>query len=210
MPSKWRPPPPKSSTQTPVAGSAAAPSGPPPAVGSQPKYRAGSLDRGPKSCRLHPRRRAALRPPSRNSATRPCNTPHLGSPGAAPTPQRSKDSSIGLSNAWIHQCTAPHQLLPRRQRTPQIRVAAHLQASPSKRFRQIRPQAAQFPSLSQAMESGSLVLPPVPHRLLYFCYWFWQLRLAPIRRIIAGFQSGRQSSLRERPSRCSAGHAPPK
>ncbi|KAJ1123850.1 hypothetical protein NDU88_002317 [Pleurodeles waltl] len=202
------PPPPKSSTQPPVAGSAAAPSWPPPAVGSQPKCHADSLNRGPKFDRRHPRRRAALRPPSRNSVTRLCNTPYLGSPGAAPTPQRSQDSSSGFSNAWIHQCTAPLQLIPRRQHTPQARSAAHLQASPGKRLRQIRLRAAQFPSFSQAMEGGNLVLPPVPHRLLYFCYWFWQLRLAPMCRIIAGFRSGRRSSLRERPSRCSAGHAP--
>ncbi|KAJ1094096.1 hypothetical protein NDU88_007180 [Pleurodeles waltl] len=132
---KWRPPPPKSATLTPVAGSAAASSGPPPTVGAQPTCRADSFDKGPTSNRRHPRRRAPLRSSSRNSAARLSKTPHLGSPGAAPTPQRSQDPSSGFSNAGIHQC---HYAAPA-QAPPSAHASGPSYGSPSSEPRQAPP-----------------------------------------------------------------------
>ncbi|KAJ1124460.1 hypothetical protein NDU88_002921 [Pleurodeles waltl] len=100
------------------------------------------------------------------------------------------------------------QLRTRRQHKPPARVAAPPPASSVRRHRQFRPQAALSPSSSQAIKNTSLLLPPASHRHPHIFYRFWQFVLAPMCRIIEGFQSGRRSSLKERPSRCSTGHAP--
>ncbi|KAJ1159599.1 hypothetical protein NDU88_000106 [Pleurodeles waltl] len=131
-----------------------------------------------------------------------------GRPGAAAAPQRRQEPGAALTTPGPFRVPALPQHRPRRQYKPPARVAAPPPASFVRRHRQFRSPVALSPNSSQAIKNTILLPPPASHHHPHIFCRFWQFVLAPMCRIIEGLQSGRQSSLKERPSRCSAGHAP--
>ncbi|KAJ1159889.1 hypothetical protein NDU88_000393 [Pleurodeles waltl] len=203
---KWQPPPLKSGAPIPASSSALMSSRLPPSVGVQLECHPYSFYWG---SRIFPASSVlsssapSLEPPPGPAAPR-AYLP--GSPGAAPAQQRRQDprGSFNHTGTFPRPGAAPAQApLP-----AQARVAAPPPASSVRRHRQFRSQVAPSPNSSQAITNTILLPPPALHHHPHIFCRFWQFVLAPMCRIIKGLQSGRRSSLKERPSCTSAGHAP--
>ncbi|KAJ1169890.1 hypothetical protein NDU88_001778 [Pleurodeles waltl] len=140
------------------------------------------------------------------SSSAPSPEPPLGR--AAPHHSSGRIPRAAFNNAGALRAQAPPQLRPAAGTRPRLETGLLRQRAPSDATASSahRPHCPPTPHRrlkKNKSHAATGIAPPSAH-----LHMFWQFGLAPMLRIIKGFQSGRRSTLKERPSRCSAGHAP--